>query len=215
MILTERELERLGGTKVIPVNVRLIAATNKDLAEMVEAGSFRMDPADPDGSRVFALARRFFALQTRIMGIRLQVTGREHIDPARTYLIMGNHQSLFDLFVIPSALPGIYTAVEAAYHFSIPLWGNLITRWGCIPIHRRNLEKAKELNDNRAVYRSKLQLDSDLAARSAATARVYSDLGFQQRALVEGWNSVRAWDGGTDGYVHYVDAPCSRRPQVS
>ena len=54
----------------------------------------------------------------------------------------------------------------------------------------RNLEKAKELNDNRAVYRSKLQLDSDLAARSAATARVYSDLGFQQRALVEGWNSV-------------------------
>lgn len=94
--------------------------------------------------RVFALARRFFAIQTRIMGIRLQVTGREHIDPARTYLIMGNHQSLFDLFVIPSALPGIYTAVEAAYHFSIPLWGNLITRWGCIPIHRRNLEKAKE-----------------------------------------------------------------------
>jgi hypothetical protein len=54
----------------------------------------------------------------------------------------------------------------------------------------RNLEKAKELNDNRAVYRSKLQLDSDLAARSAATARVYSDLGFQQRALLEGYNSV-------------------------
>jgi tetratricopeptide (TPR) repeat protein len=32
----------------------------------------------------------------------------------------------------------------------------------------RNLEKAKEFNDNRAVYRSKLQLDSDLAARSAS-----------------------------------------------
>jgi Nif-specific regulatory protein len=42
-VLQERELERLGGTKVIPVNVRLIAATNKDLAEMVEAGSFRED----------------------------------------------------------------------------------------------------------------------------------------------------------------------------
>jgi 1-acyl-sn-glycerol-3-phosphate acyltransferase len=94
--------------------------------------------------RVFALARRFFALQNRIMGIRLHVTGREHIDPEKTYLIMGNHQSLFDLFVIPVALPGIYTAVEAAYHFSVPLWGSLITRWGCIPIHRRNLEKAKE-----------------------------------------------------------------------
>ena len=54
----------------------------------------------------------------------------------------------------------------------------------------RNYQKAIELNDNRAVYRSKLLLDSDEAARSAATARVYSDLGFQQRALVEGWNSV-------------------------
>jgi 1-acyl-sn-glycerol-3-phosphate acyltransferase len=57
---------------------------------------------------------------------------------------MGNHQSLFDLFVIPAAIPLTYVAVEAAYHFSIPLWGSLVTRWGCIPIHRRNLEKAKE-----------------------------------------------------------------------
>jgi tetratricopeptide (TPR) repeat protein len=53
-----------------------------------------------------------------------------------------------------------------------------------------DLQKARELNDNRAVYRSRLLLDSDLAARSAAIARVYSDLGFQQRALVEGWSSV-------------------------
>jgi 1-acyl-sn-glycerol-3-phosphate acyltransferase len=97
--------------------------------------------------RVFALARYFFTIQTKIMGIRLNVTGLEHLDRTKTYLIMGNHQSLFDLFVIPAALPGVYTAVEAAYHFSIPLWGSLITRWGCIPIHRRNLEKAKESLD--------------------------------------------------------------------
>ena len=49
-----------------------------------------------------------------------------------------------------------------------------------------DLQTAIELNDNRAVYRSKLMLDSDLAARSASLARIYSDLGFQQRALVEG-----------------------------
>jgi tetratricopeptide (TPR) repeat protein len=54
----------------------------------------------------------------------------------------------------------------------------------------QDLQKAIELNDNRAVYRSKLLLDSDLAARSASLARIYSDLGFQQRALVEGYNSV-------------------------
>jgi tetratricopeptide (TPR) repeat protein/opacity protein-like surface antigen len=54
----------------------------------------------------------------------------------------------------------------------------------------QDIEKAIELNDNRAVYRSKLLLDSDLAARSASLARVYTDLGFQELALVEGWKSV-------------------------
>jgi tetratricopeptide (TPR) repeat protein/predicted porin len=53
-----------------------------------------------------------------------------------------------------------------------------------------DMEKAIELNDNRAVYRSKMLLDSDLAARSAGLARIYSDLGFEQLALVEGWKSV-------------------------
>jgi tetratricopeptide (TPR) repeat protein len=53
-----------------------------------------------------------------------------------------------------------------------------------------DLQKAKELNKNRAVYRSKLLLDSDEAARSASLARIYNDLGFQQRALLEGWQSV-------------------------
>jgi 1-acyl-sn-glycerol-3-phosphate acyltransferase len=94
--------------------------------------------------RVFNLARFLFSVQTKILGIRLKVTGLSHLDRRRTYLIMGNHQSLFDLFVIPAAIPLTYVAVEAAYHFSIPLWGSLITRWGCIPIHRKNLEKAKE-----------------------------------------------------------------------
>lgn len=55
-----------------------------------------------------------------------------------------------------------------------------------------DLQQAIALNDNRAVYRSRLLLDADLAARSASLARIYSDLGFQQLALVEGWKSVNA-----------------------
>jgi tetratricopeptide (TPR) repeat protein len=54
----------------------------------------------------------------------------------------------------------------------------------------QDMEKAIELNDNRAPYRSRLLLDADLAARSASLARIYSDLGFQELALVEGWKSV-------------------------
>ena len=41
----------------------------------------------------------------------------------------------------------------------------------------QDLEKAIELNDNRAVYRSRLLLDSDVAARSASQARIYTRSG--------------------------------------
>lgn len=42
-VLQEHEFERLGATKTIRVNVRLVAATNCDIAKMVEEGRFRSD----------------------------------------------------------------------------------------------------------------------------------------------------------------------------
>ncbi|KZN56591.1 sigma-54 interaction domain-containing protein [Pseudoalteromonas luteoviolacea] len=42
-VLQEQEFERVGGTKTISVNIRVIAATNRDLWQMVEEGAFRMD----------------------------------------------------------------------------------------------------------------------------------------------------------------------------
>jgi len=41
--LEEKELQRVGGTKTIKVDVRVIAATNKDLSKAVERGEFRED----------------------------------------------------------------------------------------------------------------------------------------------------------------------------
>src|SRR5581483_10088329 len=42
-VLQEQEFERLGGNKTIKVNVRMVAATNRDLAEMVAQRTFRSD----------------------------------------------------------------------------------------------------------------------------------------------------------------------------
>jgi formate hydrogenlyase transcriptional activator len=42
-VLQEQEFERLGGTRSIRTDVRLIAATNRDLGKMVEQGQFRAD----------------------------------------------------------------------------------------------------------------------------------------------------------------------------
>jgi PAS domain S-box-containing protein len=41
--LQEKEFERVGSTRTIPVNIRLIAATNRDLQKMVADGQFRID----------------------------------------------------------------------------------------------------------------------------------------------------------------------------
>ena len=42
-VMQEREFERVGGTKPLRVDVRLIAATNRNLEEMVNSGDFRSD----------------------------------------------------------------------------------------------------------------------------------------------------------------------------
>ncbi|OUS69636.1 Fis family transcriptional regulator [Pseudoalteromonas sp. A601] len=42
-VLQEQEFERVGGSQTIKVNIRVIAATNRDLSKMVEEGTFRID----------------------------------------------------------------------------------------------------------------------------------------------------------------------------
>jgi formate hydrogenlyase transcriptional activator len=42
-VLQERQIERVGGSRAIPVDVRVIAATNRDLSEAIAAGTFRSD----------------------------------------------------------------------------------------------------------------------------------------------------------------------------
>ncbi len=70
----------------------------------------------------------------------------------------------------------------------------------------RDLDKSIELNDNRAVYRSRLLLDQDQAARSASQARIYNDIGLQQLALSEGWKSLNADPANHSAHRFLADA---------
>ncbi|HEX6997255.1 MAG TPA: FecR domain-containing protein, partial [Gammaproteobacteria bacterium] len=54
------------------------------------------------------------------------------------------------------------------------------------------LRRAAELNDRRAPYRSRLMVDEDLGARSAGWGRLYRELGFEEQALLRGWEAVTA-----------------------
>ncbi|MCK5739246.1 sigma-54-dependent Fis family transcriptional regulator, partial [bacterium] len=42
-VLQEKSFERVGGSEMVKVNVRIVAATNRNLAEMIQAGTFRED----------------------------------------------------------------------------------------------------------------------------------------------------------------------------
>ncbi|MGH9196878.1 MAG: TonB-dependent receptor, partial [Acidimicrobiia bacterium] len=54
----------------------------------------------------------------------------------------------------------------------------------------RNLATSIDLNDNRTVYRSRLLLDKDRAARGASLSRAYRDLGFTQLGVNESTASL-------------------------
>ena len=77
-VLQDRQFERVGGNRSISVSIRIIAATNRDLAEMVEEGAFRQDlfyrlnvfplmvpPLRERGNDIVTLAEHFVARYAR------------------------------------------------------------------------------------------------------------------------------------------------------
>src|SRR5206468_11537323 len=56
----------------------------------------------------------------------------------------------------------------------------------------RELEKSQDLNDNRALFRSRLLLDQDRAVRNANLATVYRDAGMEDVSVREAGKAVNA-----------------------
>ena len=70
-VLQEREIMRLGDNRIIPINIRVIAATNKNLEDLVHAGKFRSDLY----YRLYVLQLNLPALRERREDIPLLVQG--------------------------------------------------------------------------------------------------------------------------------------------
>ena len=92
--------------------------------------------------QIYPAVRVLFRIQLLLMGVTIETFGLENVNPLKSYLFMGNHQSMFDLFAIPAAIPVHAVGLEAAYHFSLPFWGYLIRKWGNIPVYRKDLARS-------------------------------------------------------------------------
>src|SRR5712692_3964705 len=126
-VLQEREFERLGGTDTIKINVRLVAATNKDLGKAITEGNFREDlyyrlnvftifmpPLRERKSDVLLLADHFLEKFAREHDKRLNPISTSAIDMLASYHWPGNVRELEN--IIERAVLVCETGVIHGHH---------------------------------------------------------------------------------------------------
>ncbi len=77
-------------------------------------------------------------------GIELHVEGAEHATPGESFVLMSNHQSLYDVPVIYQALDRRIRMVAKKELFGVPVWGRAMHRAGFISLDRANRERSRE-----------------------------------------------------------------------
>ena len=106
-VLQEKKITRLGGTNPMPINARIIAATNKDLESMVREGRFREDlfyrlnvvrihipPLRERPADIPVLAAYIITKYSKEMGLKITGFTPEALDALRHHSFYGNVREL-------------------------------------------------------------------------------------------------------------------------
>ena len=106
-VLQERVFERVGGNHAIPVNVRVVAATNRDLEAAIAAGTFHSDlfyrlnvfpieipPLRERGEDIVLLVKYFIERYARKVGKNIRRVNKKTLDLLQSYSWPGNIREL-------------------------------------------------------------------------------------------------------------------------
>lgn len=97
---------------------------------------------DSSGNLPHRVARLWGKVQLRSTGTHVQIQGLENIDSRRSYILVSNHQSTFDIFALLGYLPIQFRWTAKAELFRTPFMGWAMSRIGYIPIERDSPKKA-------------------------------------------------------------------------
>ena len=75
-----------------------------------------------------------------VFGCKIHINGE--LPENESFVIMANHQSFLDVFAVPIALKGKFSAVAASKNFKIPVYKTFLKKLKVVGIDRANLENA-------------------------------------------------------------------------
>ena len=89
---------------------------------------------------MFKVVPTFCYLFMLSMGVVIKQKGK--FPKGGPFVIMSNHASFIDAFVVPPSIGGEYTAIVAAKNYRIPIFKNLLKIMKAVPVQRGNKESA-------------------------------------------------------------------------
>jgi 1-acyl-sn-glycerol-3-phosphate acyltransferase len=104
--------------------------------------SLLVSPFDRGGRKQAAMARRWAKTLLLVSGTRVEVVGRERLDPGQNYIFVSNHRSYMDTPVVLASIPGEFRFMAKSGLFKIPLLGGHLRRAGHIPVPLENPREA-------------------------------------------------------------------------
>jgi 1-acyl-sn-glycerol-3-phosphate acyltransferase len=104
--------------------------------------SLLISPFDRGGRKQAVMARMWAKTLLLVSGTRVDVAGREHLQPGQNYIFVSNHRSYMDTPVVIASIPGEFRFMAKSGLFKIPLMGGHLRRAGHIPVPLENPREA-------------------------------------------------------------------------